>query len=105
MQAGILKERIQVQRPTVRTDEYGANVIEYNNIINTRAAVINKSGNRANENGEIVYNYIKSFTVRYYHNIQENDIIIWNNKKYRITDIDEVRDKQYKIINSELIND
>ena len=55
MQAGILKERIQVQRPTVRTDEYGANVIEYNNIINTRASVINKSGNRANENGEIVY--------------------------------------------------
>ena len=50
MQAGILKERIQVQRPTVRTDEYGANVIEYNNIINTRAAVTNKSGNRANEN-------------------------------------------------------
>ena len=101
MQAGILKERIQVQRPTVRTDEYGANVIEYNNIINTRAAATNKSGNRA----KIVYNYIKSFTVRYYHNIQENDIIIWNNKKYRITDIDEVRDKQYKIINTELIND
>lgn len=105
MQAGILNNIITVQRPTIINDEYGANVIKYNNIITTRAFIKNNSGNRANENGEIVYNYIKSFTVRYYNDIRENDIIIWNNKKYRITDIDEYRDKQYKVINTELIND
>lgn len=105
MQAGILNNIIVVQRPKVVKNEYGANVIQYNNIITTRAYIKNNSGNRANENGEIVYNYIKSFTVRYYNDVRETDIIIWNNKKYRITDIDEYRDKQYKVINTELIND
>lgn len=105
MQAGILNNIITIQRPTIINDDYGANVIQYNNITTTRAFVKNNSGNRANENGEIVYNYIKSFTVRYYNDVRETDIIIWNNKKYRITDIDEYRDKQYKVINTELIND
>lgn len=105
MQAGILNNIIVVQRPKVVKNEYGANVIQYNDIITTRAYIKNNSGNRANENGEIVYNYIKSFTVRYYNDVRETDIIIWNNKKYRITDIDEYRDKQYKVINTELIND
>jgi len=57
-------------------------------IINTRAKVSYSSGNRANENNEIVFAYEVLFTMRIYHQISERMRIIWKNREYRILSIE-----------------
>ena len=64
MNGGRLKEVIVIQRPTITKDEFGANRVEWKNIISTRSDVQFDNGSRAKENGEIVFNYTKVFTIR-----------------------------------------
>lgn len=71
MNAGRLKEVITIQKPTISQNEYGANGTQWTDYITTRSDVQFESGNRDTENGEIVFNYTKIFTIRYYHNIDE----------------------------------
>ena len=73
MNAGRLKEVITIQKPTISQNEYGANGTQWTDYITTRSDVQFESGNRDTENGEIVFNYTKIFTIRYYHNIDEKD--------------------------------
>lgn len=105
MESGRLNEIITVERPTIYQDGYGGNDVVWNEVIKTRADVQFTSGNRATENNEIVFNYNKIFTVRYYHKIDEKDRVIWNGKKYRILNLNYDRDKQYLQITTELINE
>ncbi len=71
----------------------------------TRAMIDRREGNRIVENNEIVYTHNKTFIVRIYHELKDNYIIEWNNKFYRIMNIEEDRSKQWKTIQTELIND
>ena len=106
MRAGLLKEVISVEKPIIKADDYGAEKkLWINHISNTRANVNYSSGNRANENGEIVYTYEVIFTVRVYHQINEYMRIIWKNKKYRILSIEPNRELQQLVIKTELINE
>lgn len=105
MESGRLNEIITVERPIIDQDGYGGNDVVWNEVIKTRADVQFSSGNRATENNEIVFNYNKIFTVRYYHKIDEKDRVIWNGKKYRILNLNYDRDKQYLQITTELINE
>lgn len=105
MNAGRLDEIIVIQKPIVSKDEYGANITEWVDSIRTRADVQFESGNRQNENNEIVYSYSKVFTIRYYHNIDEFDRVIWKCKKYRILSIEPDKGKQSITIRTELINE
>lgn len=88
MRAGLLTEVVSVEQPIVVTDDFGANSIKWMPIIDTRAKVSYSSGNRANENNEIVFAYEVLFTVRIYHQINERMRIIWKNRKYRILSIE-----------------
>lgn len=105
MRAGILRETITIQQPITVQNEYGANGIEWKDVISTRAMADYNSGNRQNENNEIVYNYTITFTIRYYHNINDDMRIIWNGKRYRILSINKEIYKQSTTIITELIND
>lgn len=105
LDSGRLQELITVQRPTITKDEYGANKTVWNNIINTRSDVQYDNGNRGTENNEIVFNYSKVFTIRYYHKVDEKDRIIWNGKKYRILSIEPNKEHQKLTIRTELINE
>lgn len=105
MIAGRLNNIIVVQKPTIVQNEFGANSIVWNNYLTTRAQVTYNNGNRVNENDEIVFAYEIIFTVRIYHQIDEQMQIIWNNKKYRILSIEPDKDKQKQIIRTALIND
>lgn len=106
MRAGLLKEVISVDKPIVAADDFGANKIEWiNHIKRTRAKVTYSSGNRANENNEIIFAYNVVFTVRIYHQINERMMIIWKSRKYRILSIEEDKEQQQLIINTELINE
>lgn len=71
----------------------------------TRARIINDSGNRSIENDEVVYNYDKTFEVRTYVNVDELDLIKWNNKFWRIMEIELDKPSQTKTIKCVLKND
>lgn len=105
MNGGRLKEVIVIQRPTITKDEFGANRVEWKDIISTRSDVQFDNGSRAKENGEIVFNYTKVFTIRIYHDVDEKDRILWNNKKWRILSIEPDKDQQKQTIRTELINE
>lgn len=106
MRAGLLKEVIKVEQPKVLTDDYGAEKTSWIPFINkTRARVTYSTGNRANENNEVVFNYEVIFTMRIYHQIKEQMRIIWKNRKYRILSIEENTEQQQLLIKTELINE
>ena len=105
MNAGRLKEVITIQKPTISQNEYGANGTQWTDYITTRSDVQFESGNRHTENGDIVFNYTKIVTIKYDHNIDEKDRILWKGKLYRILSVEPDRDKQSIIIRTELIND
>lgn len=105
MRAGDLKYVITIQQPITVQNEYGANGIDWKDVISTRAKADYNSGNRQNENNEIVHNQTITFTIRYYHNIKDDMRIIWNGNKYRILSINKEIYKQSATIITELIND
>jgi len=106
MRAGLLNEVIKVEKPASFTNEYGANYIQWETFISrTKAQVTYSSGNRLNENNEIIFAYEVVFTVRIYHQIDERMRIIWKNKKYRILSIEENKKLQSLTIKAELINE
>lgn len=105
MQAGILNERIVIEQPTVQQNGFGANAIKWTEFVTTRANVTYTNGNRANENNEIVFTCNVIFKIRYYHKVTELMHIVWNGQKYRILSIQSDKHRQFKAINTELIND
>ena len=72
MRAGTLHYPITIQEPVAIKDGYGANSIDWRDVISTRSNVTYNSGNRQNQNNEIVHSYTVTFTVRYYHKVNEN---------------------------------
>ncbi len=105
MQAGILTENITIKRPTVTKNAYGEEVTEYAVIWNTRARLAHTGGGRTVENESIFYNKTKTFEVRDYVPIDYYDIIEWDNRKYRVIDIEPFKKQQKINIRTELIND
>lgn len=105
MIAGLLNEIITIYHPTTTTNEYGEEVTEYKKTYTTRAKVDHKGGGRAIENNEIIYDYSKTFNVRSYVPVCNNDIIMLQSKRYRILSTDHRREYNDIIINAELINE
>ena len=105
MQAGLLTEKIIIEKPTIQQNEFGANAIRWTELITTRAGVTFSDGNRTNENNEIVFTNSEIFKIRYYHTIDEKDRVLWNNKKYRILSLEPNKNRQSLTIKTELINE
>lgn len=107
MRAGLLNEIIKVEQPVIAQNDYGANdYTEWETFIErTKAQVTYGSGNRVTENNEIFFTYEVIFTVRYYHKINEDMRIIWQNKKYRILSLQRNKPQQSLTIKTELINE
>ena len=105
MRAGLLNNPITIQEPITLKDVYGANGIDWKDAINTRAQVAYNSGNRQNQNNEIIHCYTVTFTIRLYHKVNEQMRIIWNGNKYRILSINRELYKQSITIVTELINE
>lgn len=105
MQAGLLTETITIQKPSVNQNGFGANDVNWSNLITTRANVGYNSGNRVNDNNEITFAYQVTFTIRVYHQINERMRIIWKGQKYRILSIELDKHKQKQTIRTELINE
>lgn len=105
MIAGQLTERIEIYSPHIVKNDVGEQTTEYVLKTSTKAHRVNGKGSRDIENREIVYNYIKTFEVRSYVDVDEFDRIKFNNKFYRILDIDTNKELQKIIIETELVNE
>ncbi|MBD5386329.1 phage head closure protein [bacterium] len=105
MDSGGLNEIIEIYSPQLAKNDFGEQKTEYVCQYSTRAKVIQRSGNRSNENQEIVYNYIKVFEIRYYHKVEEFDRIKFDSHFYRILNIDKNRELQKITIECEKINE
>ena len=105
MRAGLLKETITIQNQISTKDIFGATSTLWIKKISTKAQVTNNSGNRINQNNEILHTYNKTFTIRLYHNVEDSDRILYKGKLYRIISIDREINTQLINIITELIND
>ncbi len=105
MQAGLLKELIEIYAPNLTTNEYGEQVQEYIKHYTTRAEVIYNSGNRNQTNNEVVFEYSRTFKVRFYVPLAENYQIKYRGKMYRILSIEPIQPYNHKVIQTELINE
>lgn len=105
MNAGGLTEIIEVLSPNIVINDVGEQTTEYIAKLTTRANVRYDRGNRDIENNEIVYNYNISFIVRRYVDVDEFDIIRWNNKQYRILSVEPQKELQQITIQTEKINE
>lgn len=105
MRAGGLKKVIEFHKYTVSRDVMGAQVVNYTLDKKARAEVLNISGNREVDNGEVFYEYDKDFVVRFYHNIDENDRIKYDGSFYRIMSVIPDEDNQMKTIHTQKVNE
>lgn len=105
MKGGLLQEVIQIITPVVTKNAYGEETTEWQEKLTLRANLTHKDGTRTNTNGEIFYTSTKIFEVRFYADIDEYDRIVWEDKIYRIINIEPNRKVQKKTIISELVND
>lgn len=106
MIAGTLNEIISVYKPFVGDGKYGPAQTEYVPYIkDTRARVQWNNGSRLNSNDEVVYDYSVTFSVRYYHKIDEFMRIKWRNKFYRIMSIIPSRAMNEQTIITQLVNE
>lgn len=105
MQAGLLKNPIDIYKAVITTNEYGEQATEWVKAYSTRARLIHDNGNRQLPNGEVYYNYIKTFEVRQYVPISDFDRIFFDGQFYRILDIEPNDEQQKIIIKGEKVND
>lgn len=84
MRAGLLKEIIHVYRPTVSTNSVGEQITVYTKVHTYRARVVHNNHNRTNLEGEVTYPNAQNLQVRIYCDIQDYDIIGFQDHFYRL---------------------
>lgn len=105
MIAGRLLEKITIQKPVKQKTDFGSIDIVYEDVIETRAQVTFQRMTRVDQNNELFMPNTTTFTVRRYHNIDNDYIIKWNDRLYRITSINLNKHKQLIDIIGEYINE
>ena len=105
MRAGLLKEPIEIWEKTLLTNEFGEETETWQLKDSTKARLIHDGGSRVIENSEVFFAHTKTFEVRDYVNVDDYDRIIWDNKKYRILNIEPTKSQMKLTIKTELIDD
>lgn len=104
MDAGSLEHTITILRLQQSTNDFGEQFDLYVPCCKTRASVTPMSGGRTDESHEIFYAHTYKFIIRRYINIGDFDRIMWQDKQYRVLNIDDDRALNQKIITAELVN-
>lgn len=106
MRAGILTKRIQIYREYKSVNEYGEAITgNYEYVHSTRAEVRQTNGTRVDENSNMTYTSLVTFNMRYYVDIRDYDRILYNDKFYRVLNIDRKDKQNYITVDTELVND
>lgn len=85
MRAGLLKEIVDIYRPTVTTNDLGEQVTTYSKVHTYRARVEHRNHPRTDIHGDMTYPNSHELTLRIYCDIQDYDIIKFQNHYYRLT--------------------
>jgi SPP1 family predicted phage head-tail adaptor len=105
IRAGLLNRMIEIYKPEVTINEYGEQDETFVYFKTIRAREIYNSGSRNNENGDITYNYQRTFEVRHYQPITERDRIKYNNKMYIVLSIEPLDKENYLRIDCDIVNE
>ena len=105
MRAGLLKENIEIWQKSLTTNDYGEETEIWSLKYSTKARLVHNGGSRVIENEEVFFSHTKTFEVRDYVPVDDYDRIVWNNKKYRILNIEPDRTQMKLTIKTELIDD
>ena len=105
MKAGLLNQRIAVKRKSVIPGDYTDKEV-WNEVFQTWGSVKHDSGAREVENKEIFFSDNVTFLLRVYHDVHDEDHIVWNGREYRIVNIFPNLESNYRQleIKAELIN-
>lgn len=104
MRAGLLNKIITVKEPIEVGDGYGGSNITYKDKFTTKARVEFNSQDREQVNDSIFYPHGYTFTIRHYHQIDENMIIEYKGKLYNIISVDVSSDDKI-VIDTNLRNE
>lgn len=107
MRSGALRELITIDRSRSLRDGFGYDKGRKKSRIKARAQIRHDRGTRIEENGEIVHSYDITFIV-WIHllpHIDENDVVEWRKRRYRIISLEPVRETMILYIKAELINE
>lgn len=105
IRAGLLNKLIKIYKPQVIINEYGEQDEKFVYLKTIRAREIYNSGNRQNENGDITYNYQRTFEVRHYQPITDRDRIEYNGKMYIILSVEPLDHENYLKIVCDIVNE
>lgn len=94
MRAGLLNKQIQVKRPVVTTNTLGEQVMTYVDLYSTRARLVRHSRNRANVEDNMTMTNTITIQVRIYHDIKQNDIVIFDGVTYNVTSVMKLEQEQ-----------
>lgn len=105
MQAGLLKEWIEIERETVKRDRFGGETRTWETAFRKRARIQFRSGDQTLENRETVHTVINTVTIRWQPGIDRRMRLSWGGEKYRILSADRNRADMSLVIKCELINE
>ena len=94
MRAGLLNKMIQVKRPVVTTNTLGEQVMTYVDLYTTRARLVRHSRNRTNVEDNMTMTNTITIQVRIYHDIKQNDIVIFDGVTYNVTSVMKLEQEQ-----------
>lgn len=104
MQAGLLRERIDVLRKAVATDKFGASVPTWSIVLSgIHARELKTQGGLTVNGGELVYQSVHTFQIRYNEGVTEYDRVRWQDRLYRILDITRLKSQGEMRLKCELI--
>lgn len=105
MQAGLLKDYIEVLRCVTTRDDFGGEIQQWISYWKGRARVQFASGRRIEDNGEIFNSVTKKVTVRKQIGVDVKMRVRYNDQLYRIITIDSRRSDMSAVLTCELINE
>lgn len=106
MRAGELKKRIEILRPAVLTNEYGEEEEDLVSLYSVRAQVTYSDGSLSTSSDDYIVTYTVTFIIRnHIKDLNEKDIISYNNNKYKIVSIIPNEARQLITIKTELIDE
>lgn len=103
--AALRQAKIEIYKLVGRTTDYGIYADDLTYVYTTRAGYRYDNQQRIVENDEIYYPINITFYVRAYVPVENDSVIKWDNKYWRV--ISALKDKYYNniVINAELINE
>lgn len=105
MDAGSLDEKITILQLIHNRNDFGEVCDTYKPTHDTKAHVIDNSGNKVDQNHETFYTYTKQFQIRRYVKVEEFWRVLYRGKMWNILSISEDRIMNQKILTCELVNE